>query len=250
MTNPTAKLFLFTVETFVFSGEEKEKFIKKVVNAVEKDDGTFASAEICHLVIEAACLGLTQVVNLFLTVNKNLVDAVDSSGETALIGASFYEHEEVVACLLAAGANVNKANKYGSTPLWWAARNGNEGVVKKLLAAKADVNQADKHGQTPLWSAARNGHEVVVKQLLAAKAEVTQNVIADAKTDAIKKLLVDAKAQKQDVQECKTLCQEHDFVTAVRKDGVVLVFKPEDVIAMACDEKTALERAFDDLSIV
>ena len=201
MANPTIKLFLFTFELLSFSGVEKEDFKQKVVSAVEKDDGTFTSAEICHSFIEAARFGLTQIVNLFLTVNKNLIDMVDSYGDTALVYVSREGKEQVVACLLTAGADVNKANKFGSTPLYWAAHNGHEGVVKQLLAANADVNKANDFVITPLWQVAAHGYKGIVKQLLAAKADITQKIIDDAKTDAIKKLLVDAKVQKQNVQE-------------------------------------------------
>ena len=75
-----------------------------------------------------------------------------------------------VKVLIAAGADVNKADWDGETPLYRAACNNNEAVVKALIAAGADVNKADDDGETPLWYAARNGHEAVVKVLIAAGA--------------------------------------------------------------------------------
>jgi ankyrin repeat protein len=45
-------------------------------------------------------------------------------------------------------------------------------VVKTLLAAEADVNKADDDGETPLYWASHKGHLEVVKVLLAAEAEV------------------------------------------------------------------------------
>jgi ankyrin repeat protein len=50
---------------------------------------------------------------------------------------------EVVKTLLAAKAEVNKANNDGETPLYWASRNGHVEVVKTLLAAEADVDKAE-----------------------------------------------------------------------------------------------------------
>jgi ankyrin repeat protein len=47
-------------------------------------------------------------------------------------------------------------------------------VVKALLAAQADVNKADNGGQTPLYRASFNGHLEVVKALLAAQADVNK----------------------------------------------------------------------------
>ena len=238
MSNPIAKLFLFTFFN--------EKFKQQVVNAIKQDDGKFESAEIRKMFVKAAQLGHTPVVKLFLTVNKNLVDAVDSYGDTALVDASRRGYEDVVACLLTAGADVHKAGGTGSSPLWVAAHNGREGVVKQLLSAGADVNKVNSCDRTPLHWAACSGYEKMTKHLLAANAEITQKIIDDTKTDAIKKLLVDAKVQKQDVQQ-----QGSGFVTAVRStDNMVLVFKTDDAIAMACDEGTALDRAMEDLSIV
>ena len=54
---------------------------------------------------------------------------------------------EVVKTLLAAEAEVNKADNGGETPLYWASYNGHVEVVKTLLAAKAEVNKADSDGE-------------------------------------------------------------------------------------------------------
>ena len=50
--------------------------------------------------------------------------------------------------LLAAGANVDKQNDYGSTPLIYAASNGKIEVVKELLKAGANKKLKDKRGRT------------------------------------------------------------------------------------------------------
>jgi ankyrin repeat protein len=47
-------------------------------------------------------------------------------------------------------------------------------VVKTLLAAEAEVNKANSDGETPLHRASFNGHLEVVKTLLAAEAEVNK----------------------------------------------------------------------------
>ena len=54
--------------------------------------------------------------------------------------------------------------------LHWAATHGHEAVVKALIAAGADVNKADYDGKTPLHCAACNNNEAVVKMLIAAGA--------------------------------------------------------------------------------
>jgi ankyrin repeat protein len=55
---------------------------------------------------------------------------------------------------------------YTRTPLYIAAQEGHEAVVELLIAAKADVNKADKYGKTPLWSAAYNGEEACFSNVL------------------------------------------------------------------------------------
>ena len=315
--NPTADAFISTFQTFTFS---RKKFKKKVLSAVENDDGTFTSAQICKVFVKAARLGLSQVVNLFLTVNKNLINVMDSHGDTALTAASSNGHEKVVACLLDVGADVDKVDRLERTPLclatlndhvgvamqllgakadankgsedttaplWWAAFRGyeelvtqliaanadvnptnrfgetplaivafhghegivkqllsanadvnktdihgktplykaayfdNEGVVKQLLAANADINKADKWGQPPLFWAAFLGFEKIVKQLLVANAEITDEMTNRAKTDAIKKLLVDELEHRDNIIKCG----ERDLLIITTSDGETKIYK-------------------------
>ena len=77
--------------------------------------------------------------------------------------------KELLALLIAAGADVNKANEDGETPLYRAIWDGHSECVKLLLAAPGiDVNKADKDGRTPLYRAACDGHTECVRLLLAA----------------------------------------------------------------------------------
>lgn len=79
---------------------------------------------------------------------------------------------EVVAQLLAAGADVNARSNIGNTVLIWVAQNGRTATVAQLLAAGADVNARDNSGRTALILAANYGHTAIVAQLLAAGAEI------------------------------------------------------------------------------
>ena len=69
-----------------------------------------------------------------------------------LHGAAFEGHGELVAFLLAYGANVDATafGDYSRTPLHKAALGGHRDVVDLLLAHKADVNIRDRLGCTPL----------------------------------------------------------------------------------------------------
>ena len=68
--------------------------------------------------------------------------------------------------LLSAGAAKDEATKHYSTALGLASLGDNVECVKELLAAKADVNKADTGGRTSHY-----GYVKIVKLLLAAGAK-------------------------------------------------------------------------------
>src|SRR5205085_1724136 len=75
-----------------------------------------------------------------------------------------------VQSLIAAGADVNAANRYGVTPLSLAAADGNDRLIDLLLKAGAETNTADAsltEGRTLLMLAARTGNVASIRQLLA-----------------------------------------------------------------------------------
>lgn len=72
---------------------------------------------------------------------------------------------DVVALLLASGANVNGRFAGGGTTLHLAAHEGITEVVELLLAHGADVTAQNNDGQTPLRTALREGHTEVADLL-------------------------------------------------------------------------------------
>jgi ankyrin repeat protein len=73
--------------------------------------------------------------------------------------------------VIASGADVNAANRYGVTPLLLAAQRGRDDLIELLLKAGASVKTAEAklpEGQTLLMHAARTGQVASVKALLAA----------------------------------------------------------------------------------
>ena len=79
--------------------------------------------------------------------------------------------------LIAAGADVKAASRYGVTPLSLACTNGNASLVDQLLKAGADPNASQPGGETPLMTASRTGSLAIVTALLA------RGVVVDAKDD-------------------------------------------------------------------
>ena len=89
-------------------------------------------------------------------------------GHTALTKACDKGCLEIVKCLLAAGADKEKADTYGWTPLIRAAGGGHVETVRLLLSAGADKDKADDDGWTPLSYAAIGDHQEIVQLLQPA----------------------------------------------------------------------------------
>ena len=81
-----------------------------------------------------------------------LQDEVDFAPE--LQAAGIEPDEQLIALLLAVGADVDASNAYGEPPLHLAARYGYEGIVRMLLVAGADVRVHNAHGETAAQVAA------------------------------------------------------------------------------------------------
>lgn len=86
---------------------------------------------------------------------SSLMSAVSSND---VEGARFFSR--------AGGFLINQKNIGGATALHIAARNGNIDIVAILLANGADVNVVDNEGWTPLMRAAINGNAKIVDALL------------------------------------------------------------------------------------
>ena len=76
---------------------------------------------------------------------------------------------DIVAALIAAGADVNaKTIGGGTTPLHFAASGGHVDIAAALLAGGANVNAKDKDDKTPLDLATENSRAAVYPALIAA----------------------------------------------------------------------------------
>jgi len=127
------------------------------------------------------------------------VNAKDANGCTALIRASWDGDTEIVAMLLAKGADVNAKDAKGSTALMKASLNGHTKVVSMLLEKGADVNAKDNNGSTALMKATLHRHTEIVRMLLEKGVDVnvktgygsTALVLAswDGETEIVRMLL-------------------------------------------------------------
>ena len=95
--------------------------------------------------------------------------ATRSPETDALFRAAAAGNADTVRALLASpGVDVNAVDEHGNTPLIEAARFGHDQVVTALLIAKANVNARNDQGKTALMLAAEGGHDETVRVLSQA----------------------------------------------------------------------------------
>ena len=90
--------------------------------------------------------------------------------EALLRAASAGNADTVRSLLTSPNVDVNGVDDLGNTPLILASRFGHDDVVTALLIAKADVRVKNKEGKTALMLAAEAGHDQTVAALTQAGA--------------------------------------------------------------------------------
>lgn len=101
------------------------------------------------------------------------VNAINSRGATALMGASLNNRAEMATLLLENGADVNSGQEMiGHTTIMLAAKNASVELVRLLIEAGADVNAANAYGHTALMLAVNRGRTDVAGALIDAGADV------------------------------------------------------------------------------
>ena len=119
-------------------------------------------------IIKAAKSGNTAKVKELLTTNTALVQARDKDGSTPLHCATWKGHQETVAVLLDAGADVNAQNSnehWGTTPLHAAAHANQAAIAQLLIEHGADVHAEDLNGKTPMHHTTFHKARAVAKLL-------------------------------------------------------------------------------------
>lgn len=147
------------------------------------------------------------------------VNAPGPDGTPALHWAAYRQDLKTARLLLRAGADADRANRYGVKPLHLAIANGDLDMVHLLLAAHADPNSADATGETCLMMAADTGEIAIVKALLAKGA------VTDARDPEYQQtaLMFAARAGHTDV--ARLLIQHGAQVDAQTRTGKVPEFR-------------------------
>lgn len=100
-----------------------------------------------YIAAKGSKVALQQMLDKY---GKDIVDARDDHGRTAMIHAGITGHKELMDQLLNAGADINAADNRGQTALMAAAHRGYDLCVKHLIDSGAKIDQQDEHGLTAL----------------------------------------------------------------------------------------------------
>ncbi|OQD86649.1 hypothetical protein PENANT_c007G01665 [Penicillium antarcticum] len=123
----------------------------------------------------AASYGHENIVRLLIEFGADM-DAQAHDGETALTTAAGRGFERIIRILIASGAKTNsKMGARTKTPLSQAAAFGQDRIVKLLLDCGADINALNNTGHTALGVAALNGNMRVARVLLDRGANVDKS---------------------------------------------------------------------------
>jgi ankyrin repeat protein/L-ascorbate metabolism protein UlaG (beta-lactamase superfamily) len=115
---------------------------------------------------EAIRKGDAAVIGAILKDHPECIHSRSDRNATPLHIACETGRKEIVALLMASGADLKIRDGNGDMPIHYAARAGSVEIVKLFLEKGIDVDIADDHGRTALHRAAEGGHAPLVAFLL------------------------------------------------------------------------------------
>jgi len=123
--------------------------------------------------VRAAAEGDAETVRSLLERGAS-VDAVDTSGATALVAAAYGNHVDVAGLLIDAGADVNAQDVSRQSAFLIATSEvgPDPALLELTLAAGADVDAKDSFNGTGLIRAAHRGYVDIAERLLATEIDV------------------------------------------------------------------------------
>jgi len=131
--------------------------------------GTFNGQLLQKAIMQAPQDKLVNLVGSLIDSGAD-VNALSSSGDTALSAAITAGQPVVANYLIDAGADVNVKTPSGSYPLIEATKKGHTQLVSRLLAADAEINSVDSFGRSAIIAAVVQHKTGLVELLLQSGA--------------------------------------------------------------------------------
>ena len=122
--------------------------------------GRFRDEDKFEALISYVRIGWVDLVRMLLHAGTNANGIDNESGNTALTIAIRHYHYDVIACLLAAGADPNIRNRTADTPLHVAVSWRYDLAIEALIAANANPDLLDMYGRSCLDLAYPDGRLV------------------------------------------------------------------------------------------
>lgn len=123
--------------------------------------------------LQAAKVGALETTKELIKDGAN-VNCADAEGNSPLIFAAFYGHQDCVRLLIDSGADVNQINNWKDkwTALQFACARGHAECVRLLIDSGANIDHVNNKGNTALMNAVDTNHITCVRILLEAGANV------------------------------------------------------------------------------
>jgi len=127
----------------------------------------------------------------FVSKGANDFNAKNNSGDTPLHLASVSGSVEVIALLVANGADVNTKNKYGDTPFGVAKKNGNMDVMKYLSGMdQTDPAAAEERKKQQQEQAAAEAARERERQVREASERRDKEAVAEARKKTLRETMI------------------------------------------------------------
>ena len=126
-----------------------------------------AQSQLADLIQDGRSTEANQLIAAGADVNRAQAD-----GTTPLHWAVYRKDAALVGQLLDHGADANVSNRFGAAPLNEAVKLADAGLVEQLLEAGADPEATNTDGQTALMLSARTGSVAVARSLVTHGADV------------------------------------------------------------------------------
>ncbi|CAD7701665.1 unnamed protein product [Ostreobium quekettii] len=161
----------------------------------------------------------TELVRLLLDHGANIDVKNDRNGVTSLMAAAMKQNHDVMEWCIAAGCNIEAADKDEQRAMHHAARHGAIECVDVLLRAGADINALAK-GEGVLIFAVRGGHYDVARMLMERGAELNSSPKDDPRITLVHALAIGTSPSAEvDVELLKEVLVKGADINAADEHG-------------------------------